>query len=76
VDHKDGNWRNDLANRLMETAGLPVLRIWEASTKRHDWYTGKCLGGFCHKWGPCMHYCSPGPTMHWTCVLTLTNPKP
>jgi len=25
---REHNWRNDLANRLVETAGIPVLRIW------------------------------------------------
>lgn len=25
---REHNWRNELANRLVETAGIPVLRIW------------------------------------------------
>lgn len=26
---EEGNWRNQLSNRLIEAAGIPILRIWK-----------------------------------------------
>jgi len=63
--HRDNNWRNDLANRLVETAQIPVLRVWESSTRRHDWYSRRCESGYCDRFGPCMHYCNPGAVTQW-----------
>ena len=65
-----GNWRNKMANRLLEAARIPILRVWKASTMRHDWYRNYCdrrvgeKSGWrsyeCDRWGPCMHFCK-GP---------------
>lgn len=71
--HRDNNWRNDLANRLVETAQIPVLRVWESSTRRHDWYSRRCESGYCDRFGPCMHYCNPGAVTQWKCVPTLVR---
>jgi hypothetical protein len=74
--HKENNWRNELANRLVETAGIPVVRIWEASTKRHDWYSAQCNGPYCERFGPCQHYCNPGVTTHWNEVVRTMLESP
>ena len=72
-----GNWRNKLANRLMEAAGIPIMRVWEATTKRHDWYKPSCPGGLCDRWGPCMYYCSPGvPTFLNEVLFTFLQGSP
>jgi len=68
-EHKEHNWRNELANRLIEAAGIPIIRIWEASTKRYDWYTHACRSPHCEAFGPCMHYCNPGVTTSWNEIL-------
>uniref|UniRef100_A0A061R3K2 Transmembrane protein n=1 Tax=Tetraselmis sp. GSL018 TaxID=582737 RepID=A0A061R3K2_9CHLO len=26
---RDGNWRNQMSNRLVEAAGIPILRVWQ-----------------------------------------------
>ena len=71
------NWRNKLANRLMEAAGIPIMRVWEATTKRHDWYKPSCPGGLCDRWGPCMYYCSPGvPTFLNEVLFTFLQGGP
>eukprot|EP00899_Mesostigma_viride_P010282 jgi/Mesvir1/19255/Mv10337-RA.1 len=63
------NWRNRMANKLLEQAGIPILRVFDASVQRHDWHSEKCLGGQCDRWGPCQHYCLPGAPFHWTEIL-------
>ena len=64
----EGNWRNDMANRLMESAGIPILRIWKSTSMKWNWYRGYCKdsdlpeakGAHCERWGPCKHHCNPG----------------
>ena len=80
----ESNWRNDLANKLMESAGIKVLRVWKPSTKKSDWYRGWCKdsdlpesnGAHCERWGPCKHHCSPGAITFFNEVLLTMIESP
>jgi len=72
AEFEEHNWRNKLANRLVEAAGIPILRIWKATTMQSDWYKKSCGGGLCDRWGPCMHFCSTSGALTYFNELTLT----
>mmetsp|Transcript_22301 Transcript_22301/g.61866 ORF Transcript_22301/g.61866 Transcript_22301/m.61866 type:complete len:380 (+) Transcript_22301:1052-2191(+) len=75
---EQANWRNQLSNRMMEAAGIPVLRIWKASTEFHNQYTSGCPSGFCPHPSPCRFYCWPGamPTYISEVFVTLLDSDP
>jgi hypothetical protein len=64
----EGNWRNEMANRLMESAGIHILRVWKSTSMKYNWYRSWCKdsdlleskGAHCERWGPCKHHCNPG----------------
>jgi len=55
------NWRNELANALMEKYGVPVLRVWRLTALAHGMHPK--LGGYSHNSCDCTHFCRY-PALH------------
>lgn len=62
---REHNWRNDLANRLVETAGIPVLRIWCVHTCNHL-ESISCM--------PSAGASRRNQTLHWPNGTTVSRP--
>mmetsp|Transcript_35544 Transcript_35544/g.77610 ORF Transcript_35544/g.77610 Transcript_35544/m.77610 type:complete len:353 (-) Transcript_35544:514-1572(-) len=50
------NWRNDMANKLMEKYNVPILPAWHMSAIAHDMHPE--VGGYNHNGCDCTHYCN------------------
>lgn len=74
---KEGNWRNDLANRLMASAGIQILRVWKSTASNWKSYRHWCKdselpeakGAHCERWGPCKSHCNPGVVTYFNELL-------
>eukprot|EP00667_Euglena_gracilis_P017123 EG_transcript_18001 len=72
------DWRNRLAEGLMAQAGIPVLRLWDATVNLWDFHVmnnGRSDGL------DCTHYCVPGAPTLWAVRLlealeALLPPQP